>query len=72
MRNSVKVVIDAYNGNVTFYVFDPADPILAAYRRIFPTLFTRRIRHARRPRIATSATRNRSSSSSPRYTASTT
>ena len=38
-RNSVKVVIDAYNGTTTFYVFDNADPILAAYRRIFPTLF---------------------------------
>lgn len=39
MRNSVKVVIDAYDGNVTFYVFDAADPILAAYRGIFPSLF---------------------------------
>ncbi len=39
MRNSVKAVIDAYNGTVTFYVFDPADPILAAWRRVFPGLF---------------------------------
>ena len=39
MRNSVKVVIDAYDGTTTFYVFDPQDPILAAYRQIFPTLF---------------------------------
>jgi uncharacterized membrane protein (UPF0182 family) len=39
MRNSVKAVVDAYNGTTTFYVFDPADPILDAYRRIFPTLF---------------------------------
>ena len=39
IRNSVKVVIDAYDGTTTFYVFDPADPILAAYRRIFPGLF---------------------------------
>jgi uncharacterized membrane protein (UPF0182 family) len=39
MRNSVKVVIDAYNGTTTFYVFDPDDPILAAYRRVFPSLF---------------------------------
>ncbi|MGC1434907.1 MAG: UPF0182 family protein [Terriglobales bacterium] len=39
MRNSVKVVIDAYDGTTTFYVFDPEDPIIAAYRRIFPTLF---------------------------------
>jgi len=39
MRNSVKAVIDAYDGTVTFYVFDPADPILAAWRGIFPGLF---------------------------------
>jgi hypothetical protein len=39
MRNSVKVVIDAYDGTTTFYVFDDQDPILAAYRRIFPSLF---------------------------------
>ena len=39
MRNSVKVVIDAYNGTTTFYVFDNDDPVLAAYRSIFPSLF---------------------------------
>jgi uncharacterized membrane protein (UPF0182 family) len=39
MRNSVKVVIDAYNGATTFYVFGTEDPIIAAYRRIFPSLF---------------------------------
>ena len=39
MRNSVKVVVDAYNGTTTFYVFDSQDPILAAYRAIFPNLF---------------------------------
>src|SRR6202453_859207 len=39
MRNSVMVVVDAYDGTTTFYVFDPDDPIIAAYRRIFPTLF---------------------------------
>ena len=39
MRNSVKAVIDAYNGTTTFYVFDSEDPILATYRRIFPSLF---------------------------------
>ena len=39
MRNSVKVVIDAYNGTTTFYVFDSADPVLATWRRIFPALF---------------------------------
>ena len=39
VRNSVKVVIDAYNGAANFYVFDTQDPIIAAYRRIFPNLF---------------------------------
>ncbi|HWX56529.1 MAG TPA: UPF0182 family protein [Verrucomicrobiae bacterium] len=39
MRNSVKVVIDAYDGTTTFYVFDTDDPIITAYRRIFPALF---------------------------------
>jgi uncharacterized membrane protein (UPF0182 family) len=39
LRNSVKVVIDAYNGSTTFYVFDKEDPIIDAYRRIFPSLF---------------------------------
>ena len=33
------MVIDAYNGTATFYVTDAADPIIATYRRIFPTLF---------------------------------
>jgi uncharacterized protein len=39
MRNSVKVVVDAYNGTTTFYAFDREDPILAAYSRMFPSLF---------------------------------
>jgi uncharacterized protein len=39
MRNSVKVVIDAYNGATTFYVFDSKDPIISAWRNIFPSLF---------------------------------
>jgi hypothetical protein len=39
MRNSVKAVVDAYDGTTTFYVFDPDDPIIATYRRIFPNLF---------------------------------
>ena len=39
MRNSVKVVIDAYDGTTTFYVFDQQDPIIAAYRQMFPSLF---------------------------------
>lgn len=40
IRNSVKVVIDAYNGSVTFYIADPQDPLLQAYAAIFPNLFT--------------------------------
>ena len=39
VRNSVKVVVDAYDGSTTFYVFDAADPIIAAYRSVFPALF---------------------------------
>jgi uncharacterized protein len=39
MRNSVKAVIDAYDGTTTFYVFDQEDPIIAAYRKVFPNLF---------------------------------
>jgi uncharacterized membrane protein (UPF0182 family) len=39
IRNSVKIVIDAYNGSVNFYVSDPADPIVQTWRRIFPALF---------------------------------
>jgi uncharacterized membrane protein (UPF0182 family) len=39
MRNSVKATIDAYDGSVTFYVFDAEDPLIAGYRAAFPTLF---------------------------------
>ena len=39
MRNSIKAVVDAYNGTTTFYVFDAEDPIIAAYRAMFPSLF---------------------------------
>ncbi len=39
VRNSVKVVVDAYDGTVQFYISDPEDPIIAAYARIFPDLF---------------------------------
>ena len=39
LRNSVKVVIDAYDGTVRFFLSDPDDPIIAAYARIFPSLF---------------------------------
>ena len=39
IRNSVKIVVDAYDGSVNFYVFDPKDPIIDAYQRIYPGLF---------------------------------
>jgi uncharacterized membrane protein (UPF0182 family) len=39
IRNSVKIVLDAYNGTVDFYLMDPGDPIAATWRRIFPSLF---------------------------------
>ncbi len=39
LRNSVKAVIDAYNGSVTFYVFDRHDPIINAYRQLLPDMF---------------------------------
>ncbi len=39
IRNSVKVTIDAYNGTLKFYIADPADPVIAAYARIFPGIF---------------------------------
>ena len=39
IRNSVKAVVDAYDGSVDFYVFEPDDPLIQAYQRIFPDLF---------------------------------
>jgi uncharacterized protein len=39
LRNSVKILIDAYSGETTFYVFDSQDPIISAYRTLFPGLF---------------------------------
>jgi uncharacterized membrane protein (UPF0182 family) len=39
IRNSVKVVVDAYTGQATFYVADPKDPIIRTYEKIFPALF---------------------------------
>jgi uncharacterized membrane protein (UPF0182 family) len=39
IRNSVKIVINAYTGATTFYVFDSTDPVLGAYRNLFPALF---------------------------------
>ncbi|MGD8304987.1 MAG: UPF0182 family protein, partial [Desulfobacterales bacterium] len=42
VRNSVKAVVDAFNGTVTFYVFDENDPIIQTWRNIFPELFRSR------------------------------
>jgi uncharacterized membrane protein (UPF0182 family) len=39
IRNSVKIVIDAFNGSVDFYLIDRRDPVAATYRQIFPDLF---------------------------------
>ncbi|WP_291564364.1 MULTISPECIES: UPF0182 family protein [unclassified Clostridium] len=39
MRNSVKVIIDAFNGTTNFYVVDKNDPIAVTYSKIFPQLF---------------------------------
>ncbi|HEN21133.1 MAG TPA: UPF0182 family protein [Desulfobacteraceae bacterium] len=39
IRNSVKAVVDAYDGTVDYYVSDPADPLIRTYQEIFPGLF---------------------------------
>ncbi|MEA2086624.1 MAG: UPF0182 family protein [Candidatus Caldatribacteriota bacterium] len=39
IRNSVKVVIDAYNGTMDFYIIDQKDPVVEVYKNIFPQLF---------------------------------
>jgi len=39
IRNSVKTIVDAYNGNISFYVSDTTDPIIKAYDKIFPNIF---------------------------------
>ena len=39
IRNSVKAVLDAYNGSINWYIADPQDPLIQAYARIYPTLF---------------------------------
>lgn len=39
LRNSVKATVDAMDGTITLYVFDPGDPIIRAWRRVFPTIF---------------------------------
>lgn len=39
IRNSVKIVVDAYHGSVDFYLMDEEDPLIKTYQNIFPTLF---------------------------------
>jgi hypothetical protein len=39
IRNAVKIVVDAYNGTVDFYLVDSSDPVAATYQRIFPDVF---------------------------------
>lgn len=38
IRNSVKIVVNAYNGDISYYVADPKDPFICAYKRIYPGL----------------------------------
>jgi hypothetical protein len=40
VRNSVKVLVNAYTGKMTFYVMDPKDPIIQTYEKAFPGMFT--------------------------------
>ena len=40
MRNSVKVTVDAYNGTITYYIWDEGDPIIEAWAKAFPDMFT--------------------------------
>ncbi|NOX85512.1 MAG: UPF0182 family protein [Chlorobi bacterium] len=39
INNSVKIIIDTYNGSVSFYVINPDDPIIRTYQKIYPKLF---------------------------------
>jgi len=39
MRNAVKATVDAYDGTINLYIFAPSDPIIQAYRNLFPALF---------------------------------
>ncbi len=58
IRNAVKATVDAYNGKISLYVFDPSDPIIQAYQHLFPKLFLPASdmpadlrRHARYPEV---------------------
>ena len=39
IRNAVKVTVDAYNGDVTYYVINRKDPVIQTYMKIFPEMF---------------------------------
>ncbi len=58
IRNAVKATVDAYSGEVSLYVFDPSDPIIQAFEKLFPKLFRPASemppdlrRHARYPEV---------------------
>lgn len=58
IRNAVKATVDAYTGKVSLYVFDPSDPIIQTYEKLFPKLFQPEAampgdlrRHARYPEV---------------------
>ena len=40
IRNSVKVIINAYDGEMTFYITDRNDPVIMAYLKLYPTIFS--------------------------------
>ena len=40
IRNSIKIVVDAYSGDIHFYLWDPTDPVALTYQKMFPTLFS--------------------------------
>ena len=72
VRNSVKATVDAYDGTVKFYVVDPNDPIIQAYQKAFPDLFTTSSDDARRAARSTCGTRRTSSERRPSSSRSTT
>ena len=39
VRNSVKVIVDAYTGDIRYYIVDPDDPVIQTYEKMFPSLF---------------------------------
>ena len=39
MRNSVKITVDAFDGTLSFYIWDTSDPIIKAYDKMFPDIF---------------------------------